>query len=101
MKPKGGAKYLVTNATLFKDKQFRSLVSKAANKELAQKVEGQAQEDSWRLFFKRIQEAIKRVGPRLKKEKTTRMDELRKRFQEISNKKTHGTTTPKEHTEWL
>ena len=28
VKPKGGAKHLVTNSTLFKDKQFRELVSK-------------------------------------------------------------------------
>ena len=70
---------MVTNTTLFKDKQFRDLVSKAT-KELEKKVGNPAQEDPWGLFCKKIQGPIKRVGPRIKKKKTTRMDELCKRF---------------------
>ena len=70
---------MVTNSTLFKDNQIRELVSKAA-KELEKKVGGQDQEDPWGLFCKQIQGAIKRVGPRLKKNKTTKMDDGGKRF---------------------
>ena len=91
---------MVTNATLFKDKQFRELVSKAA-KELKKKVEDQVQEDPWGLFCKCIQGAIKRVGLWIKKNKTTKMDDVGKRFQELSNKTNQGTTTTKEHTKWL
>ena len=91
---------MVTNSTFFKDKQFRELVAKAT-KELEKKVEDQVQEDPWGLFCKRIQGAIKRVGSRIKKNKTTKMDDVSKRFQELSNKKTQGTTTTKEHMEWL
>ena len=59
------------------------------------------QEDPWGLFCKRIQGAIKWVGLRIKKNKTAKTDDVNKRFQELSNKKTQGTTTAKEHTEWL
>ena len=78
---------MVTNATLFKDKQFRELVSKAA-KELEKKAGGNVQEDRWAIFCKQIQGAIKRVGPQIKKNKTTKMDDVCRRFQELSNKKT-------------
>ena len=91
---------MVTNATLFKDKHFRELVSKVA-KELEKKVENQVQEDPWGLFCKHIQGAIKQVGPRIKKNKAARTDDVSKRFQELSNKKTQDTITTKEHMEWL
>ena len=100
VKLKGGAKHLVTNSTLFRDKQFRELVSKAA-RELEKKIEVPAQEDPWGIFYKHIQGAIKRVEQRIKKDKTSKMDDVSKRFQELSNKKTQGMTTTKEHTEWL
>ena len=51
-----------------------------ATKELEKKVEVQAQEDPWGLFSKHIQGAIKRVGPRIKNNKTTKMDDVSKRF---------------------
>ena len=70
---------MVTNSTLFKDKQFRDMVSKAA-KELEKKVEGQEQEDPWGIFCKKIQGAIKRVGLWLKNNKNTKMDDVGKRF---------------------
>ena len=98
VKPKGSTKQLVTNSFLFKDTQFRKLVSKAA-KELEKKVVGNDHEDPWARFCKQIQGAIKRVGPRLKQNKTTKLDDVSKRFQELSNKKTQGKTTPKEHME--
>ena len=90
LKPKGRAKYLVTNATLLKDKHFRELVSKAA-KELEKKGEDQVQEDPWGLFCKRIQGAIKRVGPRIKKNKVAKTNDVSKRFQELSNKQPRNT----------
>ena len=53
VKPKGIAKQLVTNSSLFKDTQFRELVSKAA-KELEKKVASKDHEDLWAGFCKRI-----------------------------------------------
>jgi len=63
VKPKGRAKLLVTHAALFKDKQFKDLVSKVA-KELEVNVT-RAHHDSWGHFCKKIQGEINLVGPRL------------------------------------
>ena len=69
---------MVTNTALFKDQQFRDLVSKAA-KILEGRV-SQAHDNSLGQFFKKIQGAIKLVGPILKKKANNRMEELSKRF---------------------
>ena len=78
VKPKVRAKLLVTNAPLFKDQQFKDLVAKAT-KELEGRV-SQAHHNSWGQFFKKIQGAIKLVGPIIKKKIISRMDAVNKRF---------------------
>ena len=56
-KPKGQSKHLVTDANLFKDAQFRALVSQAI-KELEKYILMEIQ-NLWSRFYKQIQGAIK------------------------------------------
>ena len=97
--PQGAKKRLITYPTLFKDALFKALVARAAN-DLSLDIK-KDKPDAWKRFAKKIQTAIKRVGPTVKKniQRANSQDTLR--FDDLSQKKVQGKPSDLEHMEWL
>lgn len=70
--PKGKSKWLVINTHFFKELGFRYLITLAIDK-LNDNL-GYGDLDPWISFGKRVQSAMKRVGPIVKREQATEWD---------------------------